>query len=184
MKRCKVCKEPFTPKYLTTQPTCNDYKCILAWGNLQQDKKHKAAKKAFRAETRKLKEKAKTRSQWLAEAQQACNAYIRERDKADGCISCGTMKPDIQYCAGHFKTRGGHPELRFHPLNIHKQCNKHCNKEKSGNIAVYRPRLIEKIGLANVEWLEGPHEAQNWVIDDVMEIKQYYKEQLKLLQEK
>jgi len=32
-----------------------------------------------------------------------------------------------------------------------------------------------------VEWLEGPHEPQKLSVDDIKEIKEYYKEQLKLL---
>ena len=51
----------------------------------------------------------------------------------------------------------------------------------SGNIPEYRPKLIEKIGLSNVEWLEGHHEAQNYTISDANEIRDYYKEQLKIL---
>ena len=119
----------------------------------------------------------------MREAQTACNAYIRERDKNEPCISCGTTKPDIQYCAGHYKTRGGHHEIRFHPFNINLQCNKHCNLHLSGNITQYRPRLIDKIGLSNVEWLEGPHKAQHLTIDDIKEIKMYYRDQLKYLKE-
>jgi hypothetical protein len=34
-----------------------------------------------------------------------------------------------------------------------------CNKDKGGNIHAYRPRLIQKIGLERVEWLD----AQNGV---------------------
>ncbi|MDA3832510.1 MAG: recombination protein NinG [Spirochaetales bacterium] len=178
MKRCKVCRKEFKPKFNTTQATCGT-DCAIVHGREKQQEAHR---KAFKKKTRDMKAKAKTRSKWLSEAQAACNAYIRERDKNDGCISCGTTKPDIQYCAGHYKTRGGFPELRFHPMNIHKQCNRNCNGAKSGNIAEYRPRLIEKIGLSNVEWLEGKQLAQNLSIDEIAEIKQFYKEQLKLLQ--
>jgi len=66
-------------------------------------------------------------------------------------------------------------------MNIHKQCNKNCNLSLSGNIPRYRPNLIKKIGLQNVEWLEGPHEIQKLTISDAKEIKAYYKEQLKIL---
>ena len=159
-------------------------KCAIKLQDRQTAKKAAREAKEFRKETRKRKEALKSKSAWLDDAQKACNAYIRERDKYKGCISCGTMNPDIQYCAGHFKTRGGHPELRFHPMNIFLQCNKHCNLMKSGNIAEYRPRLIERIGIKNVEWLEGPHEAQHLSIDDIKEIKQHYKDLLKQLRTK
>jgi hypothetical protein len=181
-KRCRQCKEEFVP-WNSTQVCC-DYQCAIEYikdkneRNLQRD--ITKAKQVERREIRKRKEKLKSKSDWLKEAQNACNAYIRERDKGLPCISCGNTR-DVKYCAGHYKTRGGHPELRFHPFNIHRQCDWNCNLNLSGNISNYRPALIEKIGLKNVEWLEGEHEPQNWSIDDIKEIKKYYKEQLKLL---
>jgi hypothetical protein len=36
---------------------------------------------------------------------------------------------------------------------------------------MYRPELIRRIGLANVEWLEGPHEPAKYTIDELREIK-------------
>ena len=173
MRTCKACKTKFEPQYNTIQPTCS-IKCAIDYAN---DKNLKERRK----DTRKRKQALKTRSDWLREAEMACNAYIVYRDRNDPCISCGTMKPDIQYAAGHYKTKGAHPELRFHPMNIHKQCNKNCNLHLSGNISNYRPKLIEKIGISQVEWLEGPQQPQNWTIEDAKEIKQYYKEQLKYL---
>lgn len=184
-KKCKDCREIFQP-FKPLQPRCLN--CAIEKGKKdaqrQREKQLEAQRKTERKKQRKAKEKLKTRSEWLKEAQTACNAYIRERDKDEPCISCGTTKPDIQYCAGHYKTRGAHPELRFHPFNIHKQCNHYCNNHLSGNIQQYRPNLIEKIGIASVEWLEGNQEAQNWTIEEIKEIKAFYKEQLKLLKER
>lgn len=182
-KKCRECNDDFTP-WNSTQVCCCatcaiDYIKRKQEAGLQRDIKR--FKQIESKEIRQRKEKLKSRSDHLREAQIACNAYIRERDKNKPCISCGTTKPDIQYAAGHYKTRGSHPALRFHPFNLNKQCNKNCNLHLSGNIAEYRPRLIEKIGLDNVEWLEGPHQAQNWSIDDIKEIKAFYKEQLKII---
>ena len=171
-KKCDTCKTWFPP-YSTLATACS-LKCAIAQAKEAEKKKARKALKEGR-------EKLKTLTDHLNDAQTACNAFIRERDRHEPCISCGTRKPDIQYCAGHYKTRGGHPELRFHPLNIHKQCNQYCNMQLSGNISNYRPRLIEKIGLENVEWLEGKQETQNLTIEDANEIKVYYREQLKIL---
>ena len=171
-KACRTCKTKFKP-FSSLAIVCSP-KCAIAQVKVTEEKK-------VRKELKQGREKLKTKSDYLREAQTACNAYIRERDKDKPCISCGTINPNIQYCAGHFKTRGGHPALRFHPMNIHKQCNHSCNLQKSGNIENYRPVLIKKIGLQQVEWLEGKHEQQNLTIDDVKEIKVYYKEQLKIL---
>ena len=136
--------------------------------------------KAYDKETKRLKESIKTRADWLNGAQTAFNAYIRLRDRNEPCISCGTTKP-VQYCAGHYFTRGGHPELRFSEQNVHKQCNKNCNLELSGNIAAYRVNLIKKIGVEAMDWLEGPHALQNLTIEDAKEIKQYYRDKTKHL---
>ncbi len=170
-KPCKVCKTQFKP-FSSLSRVCSPH-CAL---KLVRSDKEKALKK----DTRERKKKLKTKTDYANEAQTACNAYIRERDKNLGCISCGTTKP-VQYCAGHYKTRGGHPELRFHPFNLNKQCNQYCNLQLSGNISNYRPELIKKIGISQVQWLESKHEIQNLTIEDLIEIRQYYKEQLKLL---
>lgn len=171
-KTCKVCKGKYTP-FQTTQQVCGPI-CAIKHSQAAKDK-------AFKKETKRLKDKAKTRAKWLEEAQTAFNAYIRQRDINEPCISCGTTKQNIQYCAGHYFTRGGHPELRFSELNVHKQCNKNCNLMLSGNIAAYRVNLLAKIGIEALTWLEGQHRAQKWSIDDIKEIKQYYKDQFKEL---
>ncbi len=170
-KPCKVCKTQFKP-FSSLSRVCSPH-CALKLVRLDNEK-------AIKRDTRERKKKLKTKTDYANEAQSACNAYIRERDKNLGCISCGTTKP-VQYCAGHYKTRGGHPELRFHPLNIHKQCNQYCNMRLSGNLQGYRPRLIDKIGIDAVEWLEGAHQPQKLSEEDLVEIRQHYREQLKLL---
>jgi hypothetical protein len=48
--------------------------------------------------------------------------------------------------------------LQFHLWNIHKACAQ-CNLHKGGNREGYRPRLIKKIGVDRVEWMD----AQNGV---------------------
>jgi len=178
-KTCPYCQTEFLPRKFA-QVCCNDYRCALKHVRKLRERKVEAAK---RKSNRVARNKAKKPSDWLAEAQTACNAYIRERDKYLPCVSCGNTNPSIQYCAGHYRSRGAAPELRFHPFNIAKQCNKNCNLEKSGNIVEYRIRLKERIGEKNLEWLEGPHQPQKYTIQDAKDIKQYYKEQLKILKE-
>jgi len=181
-KKCRSCKEAFTP-WNSLQVCCTP-SCAIEYTKSKQitaiNRDIRTAEKIKRKKHRQAKESIKTRSDWLKEAQTACNAYIRKRDGKE-CISCGTRKPDIQYAAGHYKSRGACPELRFHPFNVNSQCNHTCNMHLSGNIENYRPELIKKIGENNVLWLESKHPAQNWTIDDIKEIKQYYKEQLSIL---
>ena len=127
----------------------------------------------------KAKESIKTRSEIASEAQKCFNAFIRERDKHDPCISCGRFHTG-QYHAGHYRTVGAHPELRFDELNVHKQCSV-CNNHKSGNIVEYRINLVKKIGADKVEWLEGNHEPKKYTIEELKDIKSLYKSKLKAL---
>jgi hypothetical protein len=78
------------------------------------------------------------------------NAYIRERDKELGCISCGSFN-EIQ--AGHFYSAGHFSWLRFNEDNVHSQC-KRCNYFLRGNLLPYRERLIKKIGTIPFQQLE------------------------------
>lgn len=192
-KKCKICNTSFEP-FNSLQVWCSP-QCGYELSKKRTDAKAKFEAKIERKSLRERKEKLKNKSQWLKDAQNnACNPYIRFRDKDEPCISCGRYDHEIddvfiggKWDAGHFKSRGAYPELRFHPLNIHKQC-KTCNggsgkyAKKDKSVAEnYRINLINKIGLSNVEWLEGRHEIQHLTIDDIKEIKAYYKEQLKFI---
>lgn len=137
--------------------------------------KAKKARKAHLADKIRLK----PRAQWMKEAQMAFNAYIRKRDEHLPCISCGRHHQG-QYHAGHYRSVGSCPELRFNELNVHKQCAP-CNDHLSGNIVKYRPALIAKIGIEQVEWLEGNHEPRKYTIEDLQAIIQEYKRKVKEL---
>jgi len=182
-KKCRWCGLIFFP-WVSTQFCCKA-SCALDYVKDKQDnqlrRETKAADKIKRKETRQRKEKLKTRSDWLKLAQTACNAYIRQRDILDGCISCN--KPSTwsgQWHASHYRPSGNCSPLRFHPLNIHKACSE-CNNFKSGNLSEFRIKLIGKIGLEMVEFLESQNQPYQWDIDDINEVKAHYKEKLKLI---
>ena len=98
----------------------------------------------------------------------AVNAYVRTRDDKEPCISCGRYH-EGQYHAGHYRSTGSSPALRFDLANIHKQCMP-CNTHLHGNLIPYRVNLIQKIGLAEVERLEGPQEPKKYTIDELKDI--------------
>lgn len=75
---------------------------------------------------------------------------------------------------------GAMAALRYHHDNIHLQCEP-CNTAKSGNQLEYRIRLIKKIGVERVEWLEGNHESPHWKKDDYLRIEAEHKELFKQL---
>ena len=131
---------------------------------------------------RERKMEVKPLSYWMKRAQAAVNAYIRARDAGKPCISCG--KPDDgshQRHASHYRSVGGHPELRFCELNIWASCSV-CNNYLSGNLVPFRAALVAKIGLDKVEFLEGPHEPKRYRKEDYQAIEAEYKAKLKELQ--
>jgi len=143
------------------------------------EKAREQRRKENRKEVRKAKERLKTKADYAKDAQRDFNAYIRERDYSLPCISCGRHHQG-QYHAGHYRTVGANPELRFEPLNVHKQCAP-CNNHKSGNIVEYRINLRERIGEDNLEWLEGSHDAKRYTIEDLKEIAKRYREKAREL---
>ena len=138
-----------------------------------------SAKKA-KKETTERKTALKSRAEWLKEAQAVFNKYIRMRDEGKPCISCSRHHGG-QYHAGHFRSIGAAPELRFNEYNCHRQCQP-CNTHLSGNLLEYRKGLISKIGIDQVEWLEGKHEAKKYTIEEIQAIKKEYQQKIKELE--
>ena len=133
--------------------------------------------KKERKEIKEKKAKLKSRAEYLKEAQAVFNKFIRMRDESQPCISCGRHHTG-QYHAGHYRTVGAAPELRFNETNCHKQCSV-CNNHLSGNLLEYRRGLMAKIGIDKVEWLEGKHEAKKYTIEEILEIKKLYQRKIK-----
>ena len=199
--KCKFCKEYFKRETMVKAPRgrfcTNEHKINWAIENQAtgrkkikqaQNKEHTDRKRQFRENDRPFR---------LRATQKSFNAYIRKRDEKEGCSSCSRSISEIEgndgwkvggaWDCGHYLTVGAHPELRFEELNAHKQC-KSCNggsgKYTKKNHTVgkeYRIRLIKKIGLDKVEWLEGPHKAKKYTCTDLMVIERYYKDKLKRL---
>jgi hypothetical protein len=115
--------------------------------------------------------------QLIKEAQQAFNTAIRERDRAAGfpCISSGRPLDwsGNAVDAGHWRSTGSAPHLRFNPDNCHAQ-SKHDNLYLSGNVQAYRVGLIARIGLERVEALENNNEVHKWTREELIEIKTKY----------
>ncbi|MCW2272397.1 hypothetical protein CQ065_06855 [Pseudomonas sp. MYb187] len=179
-KTCKACGGKFRPSFNSTQVVCS-VKCAQAHAPVNQQKARKAIDQRERREIKVRKEKLKSRADHLKEAQVVVNQYVRLRDADLPCVSCGRFH-DGQWHAGHFRSAGGHPELRFEPLNIWRQCAP-CNTHKSGDLVNYRAELVRRIGAEKVEWLEGPHEAKRYTIDDLKAIKAEYRAKIKQLKE-
>jgi hypothetical protein len=180
-KTCKSCGGKFRPS-LSTQKACG-VKCALELAKKPENQAvaRKAIAQRERQEIQVRKQKLKSRADYVKEAQAVFNQWVRLRDEAQPCISCGRHHQG-KYDAGHYRTTAACPELRFDPLNVHKQCSP-CNTQLSGNIVEYRLELIRRIGQERVDWIEGPHEAKRYTIDDLKAINAEYRAKIKHLKE-
>lgn len=169
-KQCAICDKAFVPRS-SFASVCSQ-KCAA--------KKVKQDKADERAKVKSQRERLKPRGQRIRETQAAVNHYVRVRDDGLPCISCGRMHQG-QWHAGHYRSTGAAPNLRFDLRNIHRQCAP-CNTHLSGNLIEYRKGLIERIGLEAVEALEADHAPRKWTSDDLREIKRIYVAKLKELE--
>ncbi|SFX17160.1 Bacteriophage Lambda NinG protein [Pseudomonas sp. NFACC49-2] len=177
-KKCRVesCRASFVPK-ASFQTWCSP-DCGVVIARAKQEKQRKSFAQRERREIKVRKEKLKKRGDHMREAQQAFNAYIRARDQIAGhlCISSG--KPldwsGNAVDAGHYRSVGSAPHLRFDERNCHAQ-SKQDNRFLSGNAVDYRIGLTARIGLEAVEALEADQSVRKYTIDDLKAIKAEYR---------
>lgn len=187
-KKCAVCKTQFRT-FSSFVSWCSP-ECGAVLAQLKLAKQKETAAKEERKADRAKKEALKTKGDWLREAQAAFNAFIRERDRQAGypCISSGKPLqwgvPGLrhhQVDAGHYRSVGSAPHLRFDERNCHAQ-SVVDNRYGAGRAVDYRINLIARIGLEEVEALEADNEPRHYTIDDLKAIKATYKAKLKALQ--
>lgn len=183
-RKCASCKTAFTPAR-SMQRVCSPA-CASAWA------KKVAAQKAARAEREERKDIAarkkslKTRREWLAECQAVVNRVARLRDllAGYGCISCGSI-PRARYGgamdAGHFRSVGSAPHLRFYLPNIRAQCKK-CNRDLAGSHSEYRKGMIERDGIERVEHIESMQGAAKWSIEYLKRLKRVMQKKARQLE--
>lgn len=182
MKKCRVCRQPFEPRQ-PLQVVCG-IDCARALAIRARDKAEKHAAIKQRKLDRERKEKLKTRRDWEREAQAEFNAFIRARDADKPCICCGLplSAGDVggKYDAGHYRSTGSAPHLRFHEDNCHAQ-RKQCNRWGAGRAVDYRLGLIDRIGLARVEALEADQSPRKYTADELRSIRDLYRAKLREL---
>ena len=159
-KKCAVCKAEFTSHGGFVTWCGFDCGVVLATARLGKAKRKAAKEKKVEAvkerkETKARREKQKTPSAHEKECREIVQEIARIRDRNDGCISCH-MPANYNglWHGSHFRPAGNNAAVQFHLWNIHKACAQ-CNLFKGGNLSQYRPRLVEKIGEARVQWLES-----------------------------
>ncbi len=181
--KCKQCREPFQ-KRSQLHSICST-PCILRFAEIREAKQERRraieqakAEKAARVEHRARVIAAKPRKWWLKRTEDAVNEFIRTRDAALPCVSCGLHKGS--YDAGHYQGVGRRPELRFDEANIHKQCVQ-CNHDLHGNHIPYRMELVRRVGQTEVDRLEGPTTPLKLSIADLAAMHDRYRAKTKAL---
>jgi len=178
MKTCKICKNKFTP-VRQLQPTCEKFDCMVEYSNKHLAKQKKEKTKESNKRKKEFYENHKPTL--LKKAEYEVNKYVRLRDHTLPCISCGTF--EAKWDAGHYMSAGGHAQLRFYTLNIHKQCFT-CNRMKSANLVPYRANLIEKIGQAKVDEIESDKSIRRYEVDYLTKLIRVMKRKNKIMEKR
>lgn len=169
-RRCALpdCRERFEPRSMVHRACCPDHaQQLVALEKARKDRKERQEGLA----------KLKRRADYLKEAQREFNTFIRLRDRLAGypCISSGRPLDwsGNAVDAGHYRSTGAAPHLRFNEDNCHAQ-SKHDNLWLAGNAVDYRIQLIKRIGLERVEALEADDTPRKWTIEELQAIKSTY----------
>lgn len=176
-KKCRVCRTEFLPSR-PLQRACG-LTCALELGK-------EGVRRKLAREKREGRVRLRSRRDWARLAQAQFNKFVRLRDRNKPCICCGWL-PTKEHAikghsmdAGHYRSVGAAPQLRFNEDNCHAQAVQ-CNRHKSGNAIEYRQRLIDRIGPERVEALESNNEIRRFSIDELKGIVVEYKSKCKEL---
>lgn len=152
--------------------------CAQSIARKKREASEKKQRQAEARQDRAKREALKTKPELTKEAQREFNRFIRLRDTSQPCICCGN--PLVLgvvgggYDAGHYRSVGSAPSLRFNEDNVHAQ-RKVCNRWGAGRAVDYRMGLIQRIGLARVEALEADNEPRHYTRDELRAIRDEYR---------
>lgn len=189
-RKCKVCSKPL-PKHkdctdlIQKQRFCG-ISCLSDHGRAKaQEAKDKRLAQMIRPtkapSKRRKKDLSTDHGHQVQITQDVFNRMIRLLDDGKPCISCGRYKCGAYWDAGHYRSVGGNPEMRFDPRGCHRQgsaCNRANRRPEKNNprsaetiSQEYQQRLRERYGDELVDWLNGPHPAANYTIPDLKDMR-------------
>lgn len=164
------------------------------------ERSRKAQESRRRAEKRKAAQETKKHKAERNEAKARNYAYqfdltkktaqklANRLDWALPCICCDEPRGKAQFCGGHGKSAGAHPELALDLRNIHGQRNALCNQHKSGNWAGdkhskgYKQGLIDRYGIELLAWLESYHPPAKRTCDELIALRKVYAAEIRRLE--
>ena len=165
-KKCKFCKELFTPKLSTTEVVCC-YQHAIELSKIIDTKQRNQNK---RLERDKLKSGLMTKGDYEKALQTKINYMVRLIDEGCRCIACNKTKE--KFDAGHMMPTSTHPFLRFHLMNIWAEC-RYDNSYKSskfdyvdGLIREFGQDIFDYITGLKLEWKDLSweiHELKEWI---------------------
>jgi hypothetical protein len=176
--KCAICRTPYV-KFRMGQKVCENIDCAIAQGRKDAEKRRRSAVRAECQQIKVRREALMRVRDLLPKVQAAANAYIRERDRGQPCISCGRITfadpmTGGAWDCGHYRSVGAARHLRFDARNMHLQC-KRCNRDLSGNTVAYRAGLIAKIGDAEVIALESDNRIRKWTISELRSLLAWFR---------
>ena len=173
MKKCKHCKEKFTPVYSSLERVCKKQGCKAEeYTPVKPSTYCTNNSKSKKSGLKKAKESARI----------ACHLYIRVRDKGRPCPCCNKHLGE-DYHAGHFIPSANNPKIRYDGDNIHGQ-RAMCNLFEDGDSGDYEKNLRLRIGDERVDrLLENKGGVVKRTIEDYNTIENYFKEKLRVLRE-
>ena len=122
-----------------------------------------------------------------ASADKVQSLYIRQKHAVNGmvtCVSCGKVLPWQDADCGHYIPKSRGASIRYVEENCHPEC-KSCNRFDDGHLAGYTLYMIDTYGREKIDELRA--EARKTLSQTekrrmAEEAKEYYTQQLKLLQ--
>ena len=183
-KFCSVCGTLFHPR-TSMQTVCGPVCGIKLGKGFAKQRRESTLREA--KQTRERRAALKTIPDLIKEAQREFNGYIRARDAGQPCICCGlplgTGDVGGAFDAGHYRSTGSAPHLRFDERNCHAQ-RKVCNRWGAGRAVDYRRGLIERLGAAVVGEIESDNRVHKWQRDELIAIRDLYRQKRKELEAK
>ena len=178
---CCICKTQYV-KSRSMQKVCS-VACSIKHTDQTNERKKGREEAEDRRQTREKLKAMETYPQLVKKAQTAFNGFIRQRDLGKPCISCGrplSTEPNT-HDAGHYRSVGSAPHMRFVEDNCHSQC-RNCNHWLGGNHVEYRKGLIERIGIKAVELIENDNTLRKYTREAMEEIAKHYRAEARKLQ--
>ena len=131
----------------------------------------KEKRKLFRRRKQKLNE---SDIKWQKKrTKDVVHEVVKLLDKDQGCIVCGGLDCILrsEADAGHYLTKAAHPELKFDPRNIFKQCsltNTASNRPSATEASIrvkFEQGIIARMGLPYLQWLRSCHPPVKYTCD-------------------